>query len=619
MTTLIFDVETDGLLPELTRIHCLVTENVETGEVKRHNNQPDTYLGIESGLRELEHADCIIGHNALGFDLKAIKKLYPSFKPKLCLDTVILSRLVWSDLKATDFNNLRKLGPDFPKNLIGLHSLKAWGYRLGILKGSIANDAGETDWSRWTPEMEDYCVQDVKVTRALWDLIQTKKPSEVSVTLEHQFASVMLMMEDHGFAFDTKTAIELYTTLSKRRLELEAQLQTVFPPKVIPMKTLEYYHVVGEPDNRYTTLAAAKEMGFNRKHLVDGPLKTRSIPFNPSSRDHIAERLIETYGWKPTEFGDNGKPTVDESVIGGLLYPEAKPLGEYLMLTKRIGQLAEGKEAWIKQERNGRIHGRINTNGAVTGRCTHSKPNLGQVPAASKDVPYGHECRSLFHAPAPFVLVGADASGIELRNLAHFMARYDGGEYAKVILEGDIHTVNQKAAGLDTRNQAKTFIYAWLYGAGDEKLGSIIGKGKKDGAELKARFLKNLPALKRLKEDVAETARRGYLLGLDKRVLPIRSSHAALNTLLQSAGALVMKKATCLLVENLTSSGLRWGTDWAICSHVHDEWQMESTPEHAETVGRTAVEAIRLAGEFFQFRIPLAGEYKIGRNWAETH
>jgi DNA polymerase I-like protein with 3'-5' exonuclease and polymerase domains len=283
------------------------------------------------------------------------------------------------------------------------------------------------------------------------------------------------------------------------------------------------------------------------------------------------------------------------------------------MIQKRLGQLAEGKEAWVKLEKNGRIHGRVNTNGAVTGRCTHSNPNMAQVPAVR--APYGKECRELFTVAKGYKMVGADASGLELRCLAHFMGKWDEGAYAKELLEGDIHTANQKAAGLETRDQAKTFIYAFLYGAGDAKIGTVVGKGQEEGAKLRANFLKKTPALKYLKDAVEKAAKRGYLLGLDGRKLWIRSEHAALNTLLQSAGALVMKKACCILDKMIKESGF----DAKFALNVHDEWQIEVKEEVAELVGNLAVQAIRDAGDFFNFRCPLDGEFRVGNNWAETH
>jgi DNA polymerase I-like protein with 3'-5' exonuclease and polymerase domains len=227
--------------------------------------------------------------------------------------------------------------------------------------------------------------------------------------------------------------------------------------------------------------------------------------------------------------------------------------------------------------------------------------------------PYGGECRELFTAPEGKVLVGCDASGLELRCLAHYLFPWDDGKYAKTILEGDIHTANQKAAGLDTRDQAKTFIYATLYGAGDAKIGSIVGGSSKDGKRLKANFKKNLPAYSHLVKAVeAKVTSVGSLNGLDGRKLPCRSAHSALNLLLQSAGAVIMKQALVNFVGKAKK-------DYELHANVHDEVQFSCEAEEADTLGNEFVSAIRQAGDDLNFNCPLDGEYQVGNNWKETH
>ncbi len=601
---LIFDCETDGLLDKISKVHCIVVKDTESGRI-----QTFTPGRIEEALCLLEAEPLIAGHNVLKYDVPALKKVYPWFKPKGQIrDTLTMTRLIWSDLKERDFEKV-KTTPDFPKNLIGSHSLKAWGYRLGCLKGEFGE---QTDWSTYSPEMLAYCLQDVEVTHKLWDRIQAEKYSERAIQLEHDFQEVLWLQEQHGFGFDKKAAVELYSRLGQRRAELEKELAGMAPGWDIPMKVPAYWVANGV---QYATKGDATKA--KAKGATPGPVKTKHIAFNPSSRDHIARLLIERHGWKPRDFTGEGKPTVDESVLEALPFPEAKLLNEYFLVEKRIGMLAEGNNAWLRLERNGRIHGSVNTNGAVTGRCTHSQPNMAQVPGVG--APYGKECRSLFIPRPGYVLVGCDASGLELRCLAHYMAKYDGGAYAKELLTGDIHTANQRAAGLETRNQAKTFIYAYLYGAGDEKIGSIVGKGSAAGKALKASFLAKTPALKRLREDVSAASKRGYLIGLDGRRIPVRSEHSALNTLLQSAGALIMKGATVALFNDLTATGWEFGKDWALVAHVHDEYQLEVRPELSEDCGKRACAAMARSGEDFGFRCPIAGEYRVGASWAGTH
>jgi DNA polymerase I len=360
---------------------------------------------------------------------------------------------------------------------------------------------------------------------------------------------------------------------------IEEELQSIFPPIV--------------------TERVSEKTGKKLKDNVE--------MFNPGSRQQIAKRLM-SLGWSPSKKTEKGQVIVDEKVLDGIDIPEAKRIAEYLLLQKRVAQV----ESWIDAvSEDSRVHGKVITNGAVTGRMTHHSPNMAQVPSGSS--PWGEECRSCWTVDLDnYLLVGADASGLELRMLAHYMRDDD---YVREVCEGDIHTKNQTAAGLQTRPQAKTFIYAFLYGAGPAKIGAIVGGGETEGRKLIASFLDNTPSLKVLREKVARLSEKGTLPGLDGRKLQVRSTHAALNTLLQSAGAIVMKQALVLLYNRLQKVKL----NAHFVANVHDEWQIECHKEVAETVGKMAVEAIKEAGEVLQLRCPLTGEYRIGRTWAETH
>jgi DNA polymerase I len=593
---LIFDIETDGLLDEVTKVHCLVIKDTETGEVETYVGE---HLGqVKKGLYRLMSGEVISGHNVIKFDIPALQKLYPWFtvdKSKV-FDTLVATRLIWANVKETD-NVLLKKGT-LPGKLFGSHSLEAWGYRLGNYKGDYKGG-----WETFSQEMLDYCVQDVEVTANLYQKILDENYSQQALDLEHNVAWLMAQQERNGFHFDMEKASALLARLVKRRGELERELKDYFGSWEVRLP--EFIPKVNN-----------KKLGYTKGVPVK---KVKVIEFNPSSRDHIADRLITLYGWKPVDFTEGGKPMVDEVVLSKLEYPPCKQLTEYLLVQKRISQLHEGGQAWMKCERKGKIHGSVNPNGAVTGRATHSYPNVSQVPSSGS--PYGHECRELFTVPSGWTLVGADASGLELRCLAHFMAKWDGGKYADVLLGGDIHTENQKAAGLETRNQAKTFIYAFLYGAGDAKIGSIVGGSSGEGRKLKQKFLRSLPALGRLVEAVQSAARRGYLVGLDGRKIYVRSSHAALNTLLQGAGAIVCKQWLLLLEEQLSSQMKHgWDGDYAFCAWSHDEVQIACrTPEIAQKVSEIATLCVTKAGEHFGFRCPLAGESKTGNTWADTH
>lgn len=579
---LVFDVEANGFLETATKIHCIVLKDTETGEVTVAVSRDEQLAAIN----KLSSTKRIAGHNIIKFDLPLIKKIYgEKFRMphwKQVEDTLVLSRLIYSELAEIDTKLIAQA--KLPGKLFRSHSLEAWGHRLGEYKSDY-----QGGFEEFSQEMLDYCIQDVEVTCKLYEKLMSKDYSVQAMDLEHEVAWICAKQERYGFLFDVPSAAKLYSELAAKREVILKEMQDTFEPMVIER--------VSEKTGK--------------------PLKPKVIEFNPSSRQQIAERLKKKYGWKPEFFTPAGQPKVDETILSKLDYPEAQKLAEYFMLEKRIGQIAEGDQAWLRKvDSTNRIHGSVITNGAVTGRATHNNPNLAQVPSVG--APYGKDCRGLFKVPEGKRLVGADLSGLELRCLAHYMAKWDDGEYGKILLEGDIHTANQEAAGLPTRNDAKTFIYAFLYGAGNEKIGKIIGKGADEGLKLKKKFLKKLPALKKLVESVQSKAEKDKVLkGLDGRLLHVRSSHAALNTLLQSAGALIAKAALIHFDVSITERG--WTDRVQQVAWIHDEIQVECDEEIADEVGRLAVQSFGMAGEQFEFRIPITGEYKVGTNWAETH
>lgn len=445
---LFFDIETDGLLDEVTKLHCIVI----------YDPQKDGYLRfdpisnpIQEGLKLLSEADLIIGHNIIGYDLPAIKKLHPWFSHSRVLDTMIWARLIAPDIE--DYDYPRWKAGTLPGGLIGSHSLKAWGYRFGVLKGAFAET---TDWQEWSVQMTDYCQQDVLVTRALHDKLKTKYVSQEALELEHKVAEIIQRQHQHGVMFDLDKAEKLYLELRKKREELHKELANVFEPWFEPVKKNEVF--VPKTNNA--------RMGYIKGAAC---CKIKLVKFNPASNKHIAYNFIKKYGWEPTEFTEKSKePQINEDILKALPYPEAPKLAEFWTLNKRCSQIAEGDQAWLKtyNPNTGRIHGSINTIGAVTRRMTHFKPNTAQVPASYS--PYGEECRSCFIVPRGYKMVGCDAEGLEARALGHFLALYDNGEYAKAVVEGkkeegtDVHTVNWRALGkiCKDRDTAKTFFYA---------------------------------------------------------------------------------------------------------------------------------------------------------------
>jgi DNA polymerase I-like protein with 3'-5' exonuclease and polymerase domains len=431
--------------------------------------------------------------------------------------------------------------------------------------------------------MVSYCIQDTLVTQKLYEYLTKEMShdySQESIKLEHEVAFIIAEQERSGFRFDEVKALQLLSVLKTKLDTICVEMQRIFPPKVTSGRT----------------------------HKTHGrPLSDIVEDFNPGSRKQIAERLIEK-GWKPKKHTEKGSVIVDETTLEGLDFPEAKAIAEYLMLQKRIAQV----ESWVDAiQTDGRVHGQVITNGAVTGRMTHHSPNMAQVPNSGS--PYGPDCRELWIVEKGYKLVGIDASGLELRMLAHYMK---DDAYTTEVVSGDIHTANQKAAGLETRNQAKTFIYAFLYGAGAAKIGSIVGGSSKEGQALITRFLRNTPRLRALREKVSRIyVQKAWLPGLDGRKLLVRSEHSALNTLLQGAGAIAMKQALVIFNKRLRQSKM----DYKFVANVHDEWQLEVEEHRADEAGKMGVQAITDASVVLNMRCPLGGEYRVGNNWKDTH
>jgi DNA polymerase I-like protein with 3'-5' exonuclease and polymerase domains len=542
------DIETDGLNPSV--IWCAVCRHNGESEVICNEQDFKDYV-----QRKAEAT--FVFHNGIGFDVPVVERIWNfTFDRTLVTDTLVLSRLA-------------------EPSRSGGHSLRNWGNILGYAKGD------HSDWSQLTPEMIDYCIRDTEVTEVVYKRLQVELQdfSQDSIDLEHQVQWIIQEQERNGWLLDQRLCHSLCARFKERMNEIESDLQALFPPLV---------------EERYSEKTGKR-------------LKDKVTVFNVGSRQQVAERL-SAKGAVWTELTPTGKPMVDEKTLKENSHvPEAAQVLEYLLLQKRYAQV----NSWLEHvQDDGRVHGRVTTNGAVTGRMTHQTPNMAQVPSVNSE--YGEDCRNCWIVPEDRKLVGVDASGLELRMLAHYMG---DEEFTNVLLRDDIHTRNQTAAGLATRPQAKTFIYAFLYGAGDAKIGSIVGGTARDGNELRTRFLRNTPALETLRERVGQASRKGYLRGIDGRKLWVRSEHSALNTLLQAAGAIIMKRALVLLDDYATQHKI----DYKFVGNVHDEIQSEVASEQAEKFGWLAVECIKAAGISFELRCPLDGEYKVGSTWTETH
>ena len=569
---LIFDIETDGLKPSVVWVICAIKDDVMV------TLEMPSKADVESLLEGVTE---VIGHNIIGYDIPALEKILGvSFDNVKVTDTLVMSRL-------------------YNPSLEGGHSLGKWGERLKFPKGDY------NDWTALTPDMVEYCKQDVRVTERVYEVLMDKLLpfGSESIDLEHDVQDSIVKQISNGWLLDQRRAFDLLAELQEKKNDLEENVLLVFKPLPTFVKQI---HPKYKKDGSLSAVGL-KFLG-DAWVSVGGSFSRVDFPeFNLGSRRQIG-RYLQYFGWKPDKFTDTGQPIVDEKVLENVTdIPEAQLIAEYLLVQKRIAQV----QSWVDAvEADGRVHGQVNAIGAVTGRMTHSSPNMAQVPAVYS--PYGKECRSCWVVPEGKRLVGVDASGLELRMLAHYMG---DKEYTNEILNGDIHSANQSAAGLASRDQAKTFIYAFLYGAGDAKIGSIVGGSSTVGKRLKNKFLENTPALAELRDRVSTAAARGFLRGLDGRRLWIRSEHAALNTLLQAAGAVVMKKALVIFSE----FAQKWGLDYKLLGSIHDEYQLEVREDQAENAGYLMVESIKAAGISFNLRCPLDGEYKTGDSWDQTH
>jgi DNA polymerase I-like protein with 3'-5' exonuclease and polymerase domains len=663
---IVFDTESDGFLDEATKLHVINLIDRETEARESYHDSAiilprtgDLFDGVLRLQDAVNGGRMIAGHNVIRHDIPLIAKFFGfHVHPDQVLDTLVASRLIWTDLKEIDRRAMRKRKrpPEFGKALIGSHSLGAWGYRLGLWKGDYSGP-----WDTFTQDMQTYGVQDPEVTLALVEKIEAENYSEEAIRLEHRVAEIIFLQERHGVYFDVPGAERLERELIAEKARLEDELRSSFAPWFEAEKAKGRIVEVNPKRRRTAQVTAETGETWRASYEPGEPYcKVKLVSFEPGSRDMIANRLQHHYGWVPTEYSEKtGKPVMDEETLSALEYPEVKLLIRYLVVAKLLGTVATGKKAWLKVvSPDSRIHSKVNTNGAVTGRMTHAD-HVAQVPRIKVgddghpllgyEGKYGVETRSLFRAAPGKKLVGVDAEGLELRMLAHYMARYDGGSYVETVVNGDkklgtdVHSVNRKVVGLRTRDGAKTWMYAYLYGAGDLKLGLTFYEDMDDswradfnrkyptgpareralmqlGSRGRKKIETGLPALGALQKAVKSTAKNTkQLRSLDGRLLNVRAQHSALNTLLQGGGAVVMKKALVLTYDAFLAEGWKWGDEFSFVLNIHDEMQMEANPRYAEKVGITAADAIAEAGTSFDLRCPLSGSADVGQTWADTH
>lgn len=694
MSRLLFDIETDGFLETATKVHCVGIIDIATGEYTGYRPE-----AVSEAVRRLEQADEIIGHNIQRFDVKALKKLC-GFQPKAgqqLRDTMVMGRVIYPNLKASDTILIDK--GTLPSDLRGKHTIEAWGYRLGVPKGdyakaraAVAAAAGITDeeelarfvWGTFNDDMFTYMEGDCHTNVALWQYLKPDGYSQQALDLEHRVANVCDAMEEAGVPFDVASAQDLHVALSERKYAIEQRLKAEFgfwyepispnPTKALftPKRPNKNRGFWGGSDETWVNAAGEEVVGYPMT-------KIKPVEFNPGSRQHIAKKLMQR-GWVPEKLTGAGNPQLDEETLEMVVvrYPEMDGIGEYLMVEKRISQLVGTNNSLMERTKDdGRIHGAINPMGTITSRAAHFAPNLGQVPSSKK--PYGHDFRALFGTgvgmPKGWVVVGADQEGLELRGLAHYLAKHDEGKYASVVCTGDPHWLHAGVMGLvdpgvardvaakDThptdRQQfhtivredgSKRVIYSYIYGAGDEKVGTIIyecalnakknggeeglalynklfqrgatTKGiKKVGREVRENFANRIEGFGKLKLLIAEQVElRGRIKGLDGRLTPIRSDHSALNFMIQSAGAIICKRWLADAYDECCARFKEgWDGDFCFVLWVHDEIQVCCRKEIADEIGEILVRCARKAGDDYGFRVPLDSKYKVGSSWADTH
>lgn len=598
--TLVADCETDNLLDGMTRLWCVQLGSADGDDSILYGDVEFCDRPLAEGLERMRKARRLIFHNGLGFDLWAINKVHPdTVRFDQVLDTLVLARMAF----ITERN----------------HSLDAWGKRTGTMKGSFKGP-----YDVWTKEFADYSRQDIPAGRALWHKVKHALEwgdGKVYET-EARAAYCISMQEQTGFAFDVAAAEKLHGELAQEMADLSGQIRKAFPDF--------------KREHTFTPKASNSKYGY-----VKGVPFTKKWDdeFNPRSRQMIAEALIRD-GWKPTEFTPTGQPKVDAETLAGHRHPGAQLLVRYLRLSKILGAILgekAGKGYLQLVKPDGRIHGRVNSLGAVTWRMTHSNPNSANV---DKDP----RVRSLFVASPGRVLVGVDGVEIQARFLAHYLHRYDNGVQANKLLRGDkklgtdghsLNLVALKPFGLVDRDGAKTALYARIFGCRFPRMFETINENRRDndlpmlpqrdqrkvGQGAIDALGRAMPGLDDLLRDVQTTGKaRGWLKGIGGAQVPCSAIHSALVSLLQHGEAVAMKMALGIFqFEEAPKRGWRhWDHYWFV-GNIHDETQTETLPEIAEEAGAVFSECIAEAGRRLNMRCPLAGEAKIGKDWGETH
>lgn len=614
--TLICDLECDGLVDDATKIWVFpIIDVTQPNKVQSYSDEVDYLPSIAEGIDRLSKAKRIIFHNGLGYDYLILQKFYPNkIKVEQIWDTMVVAALLEPSRRSV--------------------ALASFGEEFKFEKGDF------NDFSRFSKEMVTYAERDALLTCKLYTHLQSKLRTQFSlgvdyrrsIDLEHKVQQALVAQNQHGFNFDIKNAELLSAKLSQKVFDLEQQLGEVFVPIIKPNNARWCYKArTWKSPEIFTPKVTNKQRGYQQGAQC---VKAKIEPFNPSSREQIAIRLSHLYGWIPTEYTNDGRPKCDEAVLKKLTqWPEVQLLLDYFKTSKQLAQLCEGKFAWLKLHRNGRMHGYVRSCGARTHRMSHARPNMAQCDKAKY-------MRSLWIPDEDHILIGCDADALELRLLACYLYQFDKGAYAETVLYGkkedgtDPHSLNQRLCGLESRDIAKAVYYALIYSAGDGKLGAMYANDQAEakikiydeseyrelGKTVRNKLETGIKGLSALLHAVDKKASRNKFVKLPDGRAAETAPRTALNTLLQGAGAVLMKQALVIFYHELMpKANLTHGIDYALVANVHDEQQITCKKEYADVVGQAFADAIRMAGEFLKLPVPFSGEYKKGKSWAETH